>query len=401
MLRIQRFDPGAFDFPAPRVPVLAPMTARFLSFRSNDSRASVHWYRRGRYALKEAYRRSGVGPAKALLAPSYHCRSMLDPAVALGARVALYPVQPDLSPDLHALPAIVEAVGEPVGAMVLSHYFGFPQDLQAAAAFCASRNIALVEDCSHVFIGNDPSAAGATARIGTTGRYAVASPYKFFPSNDGGLLWSNGVAMDAPAARSPGFVAEIKGAAELLRQLLKRRPTLEVARIDDEIALAERRSDTPPSERTDAEATPSALYDPGEEELASLTSSRWIVRRTDLAQVAARRRGNYLRWLEAMSGLSGCRPLYRELPEGCVPYMFPLRIERPHDDFFVLKRLGMPIWRWDEMAASGCEVARRYRLNLLHLPCHQALSSNEMQWMTTVVAKVCGRSHRLGASRAD
>ena len=49
---------------------------------------------------------------------------------------------------------------------------------------------------------------------------------------------------------------------------------------------------------------------------------------------------------------------------------------------------NLAIWRWDEMAVSGCQVATRYRKHLLHLPCHQALAEDEIAWMHTAVSAV-------------
>ena len=68
--------------------------------------------------------------------------------------------------------------------------------------------------------------------------------------------------------------------------------------------------------------------------------------------------------------------------------MFPLLIDSPHRHFHLLKLLGLPVWRWDEMAVSECAVAAKYRLNLLHLPCHQELSAEQMDWMVQVVQQV-------------
>ncbi len=47
------------------------------------------------------------------------------------------------------------------------------------------------------------------------------------------------------------------------------------------------------------------------------------------------------------------------------------------------------------MADSGCPIAREYRLHLLHLPCHQALTEDQMTWMTTAVARTL--QHFAGA----
>ena len=68
--------------------------------------------------------------------------------------------------------------------------------------------------------------------------------------------------------------------------------------------------------------------------------------------------------------------------------MFPLLLDEGEADFYRLKQLGMPIWRWDDMAVSECEVASRYRKRLIHLPCHQALGDSEMNWMTLALRTV-------------
>jgi dTDP-4-amino-4,6-dideoxygalactose transaminase len=39
------------------------------------------------------------------------------------------------------------------------------------------------------------------------------------------------------------------------------------------------------------------------------------------------------------------------------------------------------------MAVSNCPVAQDYRLHLLHLPCHQSLTTDQIDWMITAVQK--------------
>ncbi len=132
----------------------------------------------------------------------------------------------------------------------------------------------------------------------------------------------------------------------------------------------------------------SGQYQVADEVMQSLGGSRWIFRHTDTNALAVKRRDNYQAWHTATAGMSGCKALFPYLPADCIPYMFPLVLERPEFHFHALKRLGVPIWRWDDMAVSGCEVASAYRLKLIHLPCHQGLSSEQMRWMTTALGRV-------------
>jgi perosamine synthetase len=119
--------------------------------------------------------------------------------------------------------------------------------------------------------------------------------------------------------------------------------------------------------------------------MAGSIASRWLVALCDVDQAADRRRANFRRWHEATQQLPHCRPLFHELPDDCVPYVFPLLIDDPSSQFHVLKKLGMPIWRWDDLADSTCAVSQRYRHRLLQLPCHQSLTDREMDWMLGAV----------------
>jgi hypothetical protein len=98
MLTIQRFDPSTCGFPTPRVAVLPQPEAAALRLRRNAHDAGLRWYARARYALTDAYRLCGLDKHGVLIAPSYHCRTMIDPALAIGSQVHLYHLTTDLTP---------------------------------------------------------------------------------------------------------------------------------------------------------------------------------------------------------------------------------------------------------------------------------------------------------------
>lgn len=385
MLRYHRLDPSACGFPRPRVPVLPPPSQEQLVWRSHVPSTDVRHFARGRYALKAAYALSGVGPNGALLAPAYHCRTMLDPAIRLHAEVVLYPLSADLQPDLPALRSLVRNAGTPVRALLFTHYFGVPRDIAPVAALCSELSIGLIEDCSHALVPS-PSAASA---IGRTGRYAVSSPYKFFPCPDGGLLWSNGSAGLPPdCTTSPSPKDELRGLLQATRGLLRRPCAPDPQATDQELAALGSKLAVTAREWVDDDDSLSSEYDVACETTGSLWVSRWIPRHVDHASLATRRRQRYTQWAEAVTDLPGCRALFPTLPDACVPYMFALHVQRPQECFYALKHLGLPIWRWDDMAVSDCAVAREYRQGIFHLPCHQSLSDAQMRWMTSVLRRV-------------
>lgn len=316
-----------------------------------------------------------------MLAPAYHCRTMIDPAVRVGGDVLLYRLDQRLAPDWAALDHLVSHSERPVRAMLLTHYFGFLQDVRAARAFCTKHGIALIEDCSHAFIYSSQDTPP-----GTLSQYVVASPYKFCPCDDGGLLiGGSGSKLPERALRSPGVAKEIRALVHTIERalILGRGRAREV-----EPLAVDPRALAVGNESEEAGDTISSMYDTRSENDAGFLVSRLIMRMSNVDRIAEARRQNYMQWVRAVSDLPGCHALFPEPPDACAPYMFPLYIDHPSPHFYVLKHLGMPIWRWDEMAVSDCPVATDYRLHLLHLPCHQGLSIDEMKWMTATVSRV-------------
>ena len=291
-MEFQCFDSSSCGFPKPKVPVLPPLTGKSLqrkprpaqpgSFRLLAGVANARNYARGRYALLDAYHLAGVGKLGALLAPAYHCSTMLDPAIRLEAEIALYPLTRDLAPDLNALQAAFSACTRPVKALLATHYFGFPQRLDELEAFCERRGIVLIEDCSHaLFSPLRPQGSHFTRAVGESGRYAIASPYKFLPTEDGGLLWGNGGApVPVLAPRTPRLVEELKSVQASIHRARANHAEPQINALDCAIvALSERRT---PSGSDVLKKGPflSHFYLPAHEGFKSLACSRGIMRHT-------------------------------------------------------------------------------------------------------------------------
>lgn len=384
------FDPGPFAFPRARVDVLPK--PRWSSFTRTSHPAAhallasprAQWYTRGRYALREGYRLSGVGPNAGLLAPAFHCRTMLDPAIALGAGVTLFPVRADLEPDVDAMAEALRRCRVRPAAALVTHYFGIVRDLGEVRAWCDTEGIALIEDCSHaLFLPEVPG------KLGRFGHYSVASPYKFFPMREGGVLWAN---EPAPPPQSPvrprTGLARAAAWARLLATLVHPPTTPDVPPDVSDQACLDLPQWDPSADPVQHDDRPSVLYDRAEEGLAPMSVDSWVLRHTRLSSLIERRRTLYQRWVSAVAGMPNCRALNPYLPDDSVPYMFPLVLSRPASDFIRLKRLGMPVWRWDDIACSDCAVSGAYRIALLHLPCHQEISDAQFDWMAASLHRV-------------
>lgn len=374
------------DYPAARVPIL-PLAGlgSFLALeRSAIPSAFLEspwpFFPLGRHALAEALRCTGAGRESAVLLPAFHCRSMVESVLEQGAEARFYPVTADLRPDFDALGTLAE--DGKVRALVSTHYFGFPNVPEEAQSFCVRHGISLIEDCAHAFYGSHQGKA-----LGTFGRYAVASVWKFLPVRDGALLRDN-AGGPWPGLRPRPWKSEAKACAALLEGGLRRalpRGSLPAVVAGEWAAQAQALAARGGGE----EGVPTFQAD--QVGSAGLRVSRALMAGVAHGRVIRRRRGNYLRWLEGVRDLPGLRPLFPHLPEEVVPYAFPLLADAEGVLFHALKLAGIPLWRWEDMAVTDCPVSREYRIRLLQLPCHQELHTRELDWMLEVVRTVWPR----------
>lgn len=384
------FDTGPFGFPAPRVPITAPLRRGALRGWGRPDDALPAWgpkprfYSRARYALRDAFALSGVGPGGGALVPAYHCRTMLDPALALGAPVALYAIETDLSVNVADVARLLTRARQPIKAVLAPHFYGQAQDLGELAALCHQHGAALIEDCAHALPLRSPSNG-----MGRTGDYCIASPYKFFPCEDGGVLWrGDGQPLPPlPALRRPSLRTELGQWRSLQAKGRMRPPSPRFAPEQGELA---------PLTAAERNAQQVAVRQPGcstdylaaREGLACSRLSQWLIGQADVAALLARRRSHYQRWVQAVQGLPHATALRPQLGASDTPYMFALQLSQPGRHFAALKRAGLPMWRWDNLAASDCAVSAGYRLALVQLPCHQGLSDSDLNWMASVLHSV-------------
>lgn len=372
------------NYPKATLPLLPPTSWGGWSCRKHATAESAFVqskvsFIRGRYALAEAMRRAGAGPGKAVLLPAFHCRVMVEPALYLGAQPCFYPVMADLRPDFLALPSFLSKKDTPVVAMVMTHYFGFPNDVDEAERFCAAHGIALIEDCAHALYGR----AGERL-LGTVGSYATASLWKFLPVRDGALLLDNTGAQPSSRTAQP-LLAELKALAALLQGWSRRVWRRHNLAVIDASTLREQAKLVAARPQSRAAVPGLKEFSPRLAALAALRSSRWLMAHAAHGRVSQLRRANYLKWLEGMRSVPGVKPLFPDLPEGVVPYAFPLLIDASGMGFHLLKMAGIPLLRWEDMAITDCAISRDYRIRVLQLPCHQGLCADELDWMILTV----------------
>ena len=329
----------------------------------------------------------GVGPGDSVLVPAYHSPSMIPPVLWRGAEPVFYRVGADAAVDLDDIAAKITPATR---AVMVTHYFGFPQQMAPIRALCDARGIALIEDCAHCFIGEHGGRP-----VGAWGDYAIASSMKFLPIYEGGALVSARHPLDKVVLHSAGRGFEAKVALNSLERgfAYGRLPAVRAAlwlplRAKGALwGLVKRRRPAGQAAALAPDSSDSSFnFDPRWLDKRSSLFARAMLKLASPSRIQALRRSHYARLDAAVRGLPGVRPLHPRLPDGACPWVFPLLADDPETLFARLKALGVPLTRfgnppWQGVDAGTCANSAMLARQVLALPCHQELTEGEVSWL--------------------
>ncbi|MGH8550282.1 MAG: aminotransferase class I/II-fold pyridoxal phosphate-dependent enzyme [Methylococcales bacterium] len=390
-------DPSVY--PPPRVPAAPVLSFNFCRGGNSSTIFSVHdagnsvLLTSGRDGIATALKQIGVNRDCRVLLPAYNCRAMVEAVEWSGADAVFYRINPDLSTDIDDIRRNLQGVK----VIIAVHYFGFPQKLLELRNLCDDAGLQLIEDCAHAYFGVFDGAPP-----GSIGDYAIASLMKFFPIFDGGCLVSSRHALSDKGLMSGGPRFEVKALFNILERAVRYsrlRPLNwilpPILRFKDFIRDRVKHG-------TDALATvPASLaaadygcgFDPRWLKVRISWISKFIFRRSSTLRCTQGRRANYQYFRECFDNVPGCRPIFRDLDEGVIPYVFPLYVEDPDRVFPLIKMRGVPVFRWEDVEAGVCENSSRYSLHLFQLPCHEELRVDERRWICdTMIDAIMAKS---------
>ena len=348
----------------------------------------------GRVAIALALREIGIQPGDSVLVPAYHSPSMIPPVLWRGAQPLFYRVHPNAAVDLDDLAARMTPATR---AVMVTHYFGFPQEMAPIRALCDARGIALIEDCAHCFIGEHGGRP-----VGSWGDYAIASSMKFLPVYEGGALVSARHSLDKVSLHSAGTGFEAKVALNSLERGFDygRLPAVRAAlwlplRAKSVLwGLVKNRRELGAALAPDSSDS-SFNFDPRWLDKRSSLFARAMLKLASPSRIQALRRSHYARLDEAIRGLPGVRPLHPRLPDGACPWVFPLVASDPDALLARLKALGVPLTRfgnpqWQGADAATCLNSASLAHHVLALPCHQELTVREVDWLVARLREAAG-----------
>lgn len=332
-------------------------------FPSADA-ARTQFFSRGCGALQTLLRGLALAPGEGVLAPSYLCAEVVNVFESAAVPVTLYGIDASAGFDPEE---IARKITSQIRAIYVVHYFGFPQEVNRLRKMADAAGVILIEDCAHALFGRFDG-----RWLGEFGDAAMFSLRKTLPLPDGGALVANNPqvvppsgAPNIPAARTAQRMARLMAKSLLFR--LRWRPR--------------------PMWRPETEGLPS----PGSSAIVtsvnrmSSTAER-LYRRADVAQITARRRANFAFYLDRLSDAA----LYKELPDGVVPFSFPVLIDRRDEVAGQLARRGLslnmgfpeaPVVASAQAGDTDLSGARFLARQMLELPVHQDLHPVHLEYV--------------------
>ncbi|HET8538657.1 MAG TPA: DegT/DnrJ/EryC1/StrS family aminotransferase [Anaeromyxobacter sp.] len=326
--------------------------------------AAAHLYANASNAFKDflAWLAAASGRERpAVLMPSYIPAKLNRAARAAGCEVRFYEVHGDCRWDLDEVERRID--GDTI-AVFHVHYFGFPGEVAAMRALATARGVVLVEDCALTL--------GAMHRgraLGTFGDVALFSMRKVLLYPEGGAL----VAGERFRHFRPTRVRRVSSCWSAPRFALQRAKHAYVRLTGGADPLRLVRAG--PEGYMDGRARQELEV----KRLSTFTGLRLPF--TDVERAAARRREAYRYVLERLEVSSVVRPMFPELPDGVVPYSFPLLVRDERDDLRralvregILAAAGWPESPFDPALARTRALAR----SVVELPVHQATTRRQL-----------------------
>jgi hypothetical protein len=126
-----------------------------------------------------------------------------------------------------------------------------------------------------------------------------------------------------------------------------------------------------------------ALADPLLRPMSLRRVERLVVERVGRERIVSQRRRNYSKLAELLRDRRGLSPLFPQLPQGAVPYAFPVRCAEPAVVFKHMRERGLPVLRWNRYwpgaIDSSSDVGRDWAHHVIQILCHQDLTELDMQ----------------------
>lgn len=367
-----------------------------------------YWYG-GAQAIYQGVRSLGLQKGDIVLVPAYSCGSEVAPLMAAGLTLEYYRSLSDLSPDFAHLELLCRKKPK---ALLVIHYFGFPQPMQELVVFKKNHNLYLIEDNAHGLYSKDH----AGNPLGSVGDIAIFSFTKSLPTTDGGALvinHANGFEPTeggiAPHISGVAKKATGKTACQLIKIITKNFPRAgEVLKTQllDRFSAGPDLGDFKESRWDSPEIADNYLeFDKARADWQMSSVSRFLVEHQSHSSIIHTRRRNFRLVLEFCQDTSAkLRPLFSSLPPGVCPLLFPVQAS---DSLFLYQFLrsrgieALRFWRFFhfDYPQDRFPFEAALKKNVIALPIHQDISTHDILYMIELLREWKTTKERISRFR--
>ncbi|MFA5097263.1 MAG: DegT/DnrJ/EryC1/StrS family aminotransferase [Candidatus Margulisiibacteriota bacterium] len=267
----------------------------------------VFFFGYARTALMCGLKALGIQKGDTVLLPSYICNVMLAPLNYLGINAEYYGVRRDMSPDMDDLSS---KTGKGVKAVMAVNYFGFPTKHDEIKQFCRTKKIFYIEDNAHGYLS-----CSKDRPLGSFGDISIFSIRKTLPVPNGAALKLNNPSI--PSDISPVLNndrGEVKYLFGQVRAAFENLSGISPVKIVKMI-IGRKESYEPMDEGIEEEKDLDKYL------IKQSAVSQAIAKRSNYDEIKRNRRKMFLALIKE---IKSAEPVFKELPDGVVPYAFPV-----------------------------------------------------------------------------
>ena len=318
----------------------------------------------------------GLTPDDEVLLPSYLCPEILRPFREAGITPAFYRINRNLSADLDD---IERRIRIRTRAIMVIHYFGYPQPIEELKKLSEEHSLYLIEDAVQSFLSKYNEQP-----LGAAGDLAFTSFRKFLPVLDGSSLLIN------TSRVGSSNVKWARTSSTRLLYLCLRHLGMSLKDLYLKARLVPKplflwlltRAD----EMVNTYAKPARI---------SLLSKSLLCK-ADFDEIVSRRRTNFKHLLDNWS-FDMIRPLFDSLPPGVCPLGFPVIIEdRDYVRQELIRRKVYSPIHWNlppDIDEKEFRISWEISRHILTIPVDQRYGLQDMHYILEQIQEIVRQSH--------
>jgi len=350
-----------------------------------------------RYALAAILQSLALGSKDKVLLPSYNCGVEIYPFQYFGVEIEFYRVTTSIQIDIDD---IISKIDKHTKVILVTHYFGFPQEISELKTVCRENDIFLIEDCAHAFLSKSNG-----LYLGTIGDAAIFSLRKTLPIPDGGLLLTNNpnLVLDVHQTE-PYLFPTLYMAAQILarksydsidsRTIMTRiafksiSQILELARLT--LRLLRKLTNMC---KLNLVYNDAYRYQPEVNSWGISALSTKVIDKIDFTSIKNKRNENYNYVSQQLRDLEGIELLFEKSTDNICPLLLPIIVQNRDLCYSSMKKKGVvthPYWSWfhPDVPWKRFPEAVFLKTNVLGFPIHQDLTRCNLDYIVKVFKQI-------------